>query len=313
MNKIPCEVVQDLLPSYVDGLTSPVTDELIKEHLSTCTACRSLYESMKESDRKPADDPIEIEFLKVTRMKTNQRIAAFIAATLAGILFVVGISRYAIGREEPADTIQTFVREDAGVLTISGSLPEGRAVRRVSCSEEGDLLRVEIASVAQNPLYSETEFQEIHSAENVRTIAVNGRVVWQEGSRITSRTSSVWETIHPYVGDMSANVQTAYAAGIPEYFGPFTNELQTEKEPYGWTIILEEPLYDRSAQELQMEYTAAVLIACTGNLSEVTFRYTADGMECSRTITEQGADEMAGFHVKDAAESYALMQKLVNR
>ena len=313
MNKIPCEVIQDLLPSYIDGLTSPVTNEIIEDHLCTCEECRKLYESMKKGEQKPTDDPIEIDFLKTTRTETNRKIIKFIAASLAGVLLVAGMTRYAVGKEEPADRIQAFVQEDTGILTINGSLPEGRAVRRVSCSEEGELLRVEITSVTQNPLYHQTEFQEIHSAENIRTVVVNGRVVWQDGTRITSRTAAVWETIHPYVGDMSANAKTAYAAGIPESFGPFTNELQTEKEPYGWTIILEEPLYDRKAQELEMEHTAAVLIACIGNLSEVTFRYSADGMECTHTITEQDADALAGFHVKDAAESYALMQRLVNR
>ena len=311
MTKIPCEVIKDLLPSYIDGLTDPVTNEIIEEHLSTCTECRKLYETMKEGDQRPPEDPIEIEFLKVTRMKTNQRIAAFLAVTLAGILLVVGMARYAIGKEEPADRIQAYVQESDGALKISGTLPDGRAVRSVSCSEEGDLLNVEVSSVAANPVYRSTEFQEIHAAEAIRTVAVNGRIVWQDGRTISARTAAVWETVHPYVGDMSANARTAMAAGVPQYFGPFTNELQTAAEPYGWTIILEEPLYDRKAQELQMDRIAAVLIACTGNLSEVTFRYSADGMDCTRTIAEQDADALAGFHVKDAAESCALLQRLI--
>ena len=32
-NKLPCEIIRDLLPSYVDGLTSEVTNEAICEHI----------------------------------------------------------------------------------------------------------------------------------------------------------------------------------------------------------------------------------------------------------------------------------------
>lgn len=43
-----CEVVKDLLPSYIDGLTSSVTNEEIKEHLDQCADCKRNYEAMTE-------------------------------------------------------------------------------------------------------------------------------------------------------------------------------------------------------------------------------------------------------------------------
>lgn len=45
MNK-QCEIVQDLLPLYVDGVCSKASTELVKEHLETCTDCRAIYEQM---------------------------------------------------------------------------------------------------------------------------------------------------------------------------------------------------------------------------------------------------------------------------
>ena len=35
-NDLTCEVVQDLLPSYVDGLTSDVSNQAVEQHLKTC-------------------------------------------------------------------------------------------------------------------------------------------------------------------------------------------------------------------------------------------------------------------------------------
>ena len=42
-DKLRCEIVQDLLPSYVDGLTSDETNEAIKDHLADCVSCRDMY------------------------------------------------------------------------------------------------------------------------------------------------------------------------------------------------------------------------------------------------------------------------------
>lgn len=45
MNK-QCEIVQDLLPLYVDGACSESSSEIIKEHLETCPECKALYEKL---------------------------------------------------------------------------------------------------------------------------------------------------------------------------------------------------------------------------------------------------------------------------
>ena len=47
-NDLTCEVVQDLLPSYVDGLTSDVSNQAVEQHLKTCENCRKLYREMSE-------------------------------------------------------------------------------------------------------------------------------------------------------------------------------------------------------------------------------------------------------------------------
>lgn len=45
-----CEVVRDLLPSYIDGLTSSVTNEELEKHLDTCVMCRQYYREMREKN-----------------------------------------------------------------------------------------------------------------------------------------------------------------------------------------------------------------------------------------------------------------------
>ena len=42
-----CDIIRDLLPSYIDGLTSEASTKLVEEHLAQCPQCRSCYEAMK--------------------------------------------------------------------------------------------------------------------------------------------------------------------------------------------------------------------------------------------------------------------------
>lgn len=44
-----CEIVRDLLPMYIDDLTSKESNEFINKHLLTCSECTDYYNNLKES------------------------------------------------------------------------------------------------------------------------------------------------------------------------------------------------------------------------------------------------------------------------
>ena len=47
MSDISCNLIQDLMPLYIEGLTSTDTNEYIKKHLSECIECKSFLEDME--------------------------------------------------------------------------------------------------------------------------------------------------------------------------------------------------------------------------------------------------------------------------
>lgn len=49
-----CEIIRDLLPSYIDGLTSNESNQEIEKHLGTCKECRECLTAMEEE--LPAED-----------------------------------------------------------------------------------------------------------------------------------------------------------------------------------------------------------------------------------------------------------------
>lgn len=52
--KLNCYIVQDLLPAYMEKLTSTETNTDIEAHLQDCTACKTKYENMATSIEKTA-------------------------------------------------------------------------------------------------------------------------------------------------------------------------------------------------------------------------------------------------------------------
>ena len=50
MSKKQCDIIQDLLPSYVDGICSEASKLWIEEHLAECEACRQTMEMLKNTE-----------------------------------------------------------------------------------------------------------------------------------------------------------------------------------------------------------------------------------------------------------------------
>ena len=50
--KITCDVIQDLMPSYIDGILSEDSQTLVEEHMKNCQECRKMLEIMKEEQGK---------------------------------------------------------------------------------------------------------------------------------------------------------------------------------------------------------------------------------------------------------------------
>ncbi|MGE7614105.1 zf-HC2 domain-containing protein [Paenibacillus sp. FSL F4-0243] len=98
MNRISCDVVQDLLPLYYDDICSETSKGLVEEHLVDCPDCRSSLEQLKSSLSLPIQD-MEVNKLEgkglqsIKRMWSRTRSMAFmkglfVAASVFGMLIV---------------------------------------------------------------------------------------------------------------------------------------------------------------------------------------------------------------------------------
>lgn len=85
--KNECEVIKDLLPSYIAGVLSSETDDAIKEHITNCTTCREILKNMNNGEINKSSiqgEKEEIDYLKKhnTKMKTLKIILILIILIL---------------------------------------------------------------------------------------------------------------------------------------------------------------------------------------------------------------------------------------
>lgn len=70
MNKLECKIVQDLLPAYIDKLTSPETNEFIEKHLQECKECQKDVEIMKKGlEMETKKMQHQVDYLKKYKRK----------------------------------------------------------------------------------------------------------------------------------------------------------------------------------------------------------------------------------------------------
>lgn len=79
-----CEVIRDLLPLYQDGLCSPVTAELVRQHLAECPDCARAAERMRSQVHVEQTPVIRAESpFYVYQKKVFLRTVLAVLATLA--------------------------------------------------------------------------------------------------------------------------------------------------------------------------------------------------------------------------------------
>ena len=123
-----CEIVKDLFPSYIDGLTSAESNYEIEAHLGTCQACREILDQMK------TDVDAEIVALNKESIrpfkKLNKRVLHSVLITLAVCLLAVGSYFYffEIGWKADSDDIEIKYSYQDDSLQINFELTNGNVL-----------------------------------------------------------------------------------------------------------------------------------------------------------------------------------------
>lgn len=336
-NDLTCEVVQDLLPSYVDGLTSDVSNQAVEQHMKTCESCRKLYSEMREpmngedvseiNDGQKADSKksSEIDYLKKIRKKNRMRILAAVLIVVIAVGVGLWSKVYVVGQEvEQAEFVQANVAVEDHKVSVQGLLLDTtKGVSDVAFQEKDGIVTVSLRETRKSSFHT-NEFQaDYQSSEDVKQVVLENRILWDDGVSIDGTVSDLYQSRNPYVGDTSADGRSVQAAravlGINDgALISYGTQLQTSEEPYGWTFLNVQISSSDNVERLhqEMKQLGCLLIAVTDNLGYVSFEYSVDSAENADgntilTVTEADVDAMAGQSVKAMAQTPEGLQKLV--
>lgn len=92
--RLVCDTVKDLLPMYIDNMTSVASNESIEEHIKGCEGCRAVLEQMKQPlAAETAPDVKEFKrFLKKSKLSLLYWIMGAAAVIAIVTCFIVNLA-----------------------------------------------------------------------------------------------------------------------------------------------------------------------------------------------------------------------------
>ena len=320
MNQLPCEVVRDLLPSYVDGLTGDITNELVRQHLDSCPDCLARRTAMGASEAMAQTDAREIDFLKKNRRKNRRVILWSMLGTALLAIALVLIYTFLIGTKAAPDILACRAAvEDETRLTLTGDITDSlHVVSGIRFRQEGGTVYATVRTAMPGLLRGDGINGAYAASQKITQVVVNGRIVWEDGISISPLTARIFETRHNYIGDMPANMATAQVIGIADTLGTFTNSLETSARPYRWTLefpvkdsVLQTELWEARNANAMLKY-GVILLATIDNLDEVAIRLSGDGFQQVVIVSSQRLAETMALDVKTAGKTAAGLQRLLD-
>ena len=342
--ELPCAVVEDLLPAYVEGLTSEETTAAVEAHLASCPACAAKRAAMGTeegpSPEEAEETAREVDYLKAVRRRSRRRVAAAILCTVLVLLLGFAAKIFVIGEPLDPDGVAVSAQREDDVLRVQvSSAASGNAFRGWTVEDRDGVVSITARSVLVSPLFRDGTGTVEVPLEGVTEVwlgqAGTGRMIWQDDTEISADAWALYQAQTPYVGNNSAVGRVL--AAVDTWYGPpivdYTISLQTSAEPYGLTIHFDDVtahiLGAGKSIDDRMYAVAPALLALIGNLGQVQWTYAApDGTAVTRSVTleeadaalpdwiaaydlDAGADWAAPESVKDYAASPAALQRLL--
>ena len=269
MSKIPCELVQDLLPNYIEKLTGEKSTELIRAHLETCENCRKVYRTMageEDSEAKdtPPDDRQKAEKKEIDFLKKNRRRNRMIAAgsILGGLLLTAGILLawiFLIGSNSDGTLIYCDVQVDGQHITAKGSVIDSILVVRKIRFREQDGVVTMTPVVVWASVFHPGGFREEYDAKGeIREVRMGNKVLWErkEPGKFSSRLSG--EILKSYEEwDQKSEEEQMLSSTLPYYI---TKSFETWEEAEEYLGLPMENPFENAGEFEKMNYSGADVI-----------------------------------------------------
>lgn len=126
MAKVNCNVIQDILPLYIDDVVSDDTRELVEEHLQNCEICQKVYDETKMDlaselnvhGQTKENNNEGKDLINFKRFFIRRKIRAVLISIVATIAFLVAVITF-------MNSHVTYISyKDAGITITSNGADE---------------------------------------------------------------------------------------------------------------------------------------------------------------------------------------------
>lgn len=299
-NDLTCGIVRDLLPSYVEGLTSEETNQAVEAHLAVCPDCMARKRAMTAPEKaaERAETAKEVDYLKKVERRRWKWAVGAVLCTLALVAAGIAVKLFLIGEPASAAGMAWQIHEarDGTYLQLRiDAVESAMAYRNWKLREEDGVMTITARKSLVSPLGADGSYETKLKTDGLREIWLAERLIWQDGVSISREAWDLYQVKTPYVGDAPALGRIAETLGVRLKLGNYINSLHTSERPYDWTLEFSAPMTDARAGRMNFSMTpqAVIMLALVENLDQVTWTYTdTAGSFHSRTVTAEDAADL---------------------
>ena len=302
-NRIPCEIIRDLLPLYTDKQTRPDTSQVIAGHLSHCTECARIYEEMN-APLTPAGADAPTDALGKIRRKNRLEALAGACITFFISLIITLFKLFIYGSPEAFYSSMVEVNSDICTITVSGTVSdENKAYSHYKIEKQGDGCRLILYSCLPSFIHGEETFSIDLTYQDI-PLKIGDRTVMPDGSIVYSMANALYDNV--------GFTDIADKIGLRKALGSFELRLLSTSGPYQWEIIFKETCSYNEAESksaLMVKYACAML-ALSGTSKEIKWSFASDdGSTISSSLDRNQANSM----LKNPIEGYASTPQAVQQ
>lgn len=183
MKNKDCNIIQDLLPNYIENLTSENTNKFIEAHIEGCKTCEEILENMKtDLKQKPKPEKREIKYAKKVALKLKVLRIFIIIIVIAIIAFVANTARkYLILRklDELSKTYVNSKSENYRLVVYSNDMTKDKKFEKCEYTRfKNKTLRINTSCESDsNNSYISKDILYFDSDEEIFIVDVNGKNV----------------------------------------------------------------------------------------------------------------------------------------
>lgn len=214
-----CKIVQDLLPNYIEKLTSSETNQYIEEHMSNCNPCKQMLQNMQKEILVEAkiNNKKEVKYIKKYRNKMRILSAIILVVFL---IFLVATIRKAIILSNLSQKAEETMKSNNYHMTIYGY------EKGVACKREefvlNDKIKIKTTRFSERGTFMYQTF--IYKAENGET---KENIYTESQGKKTAQLGHVIDTYIERRGEEKNPLYTENALHLLVNAAVFTNIQQT--------------------------------------------------------------------------------------